>query len=248
MSVSQRVLIAHRTFFLLGISPTSYVREHFNMTQSKKFKMTTHPPTNCHHVIKGVYEYTTYPPYSSLRHHRCFEITNKKKQLHFNLLNKTKKTSELFLSVGIDQITKQKKHLNFFFMLATKENIPLAKKNKGENKVFKKKQTKKRTFTHVFFQNESFFFNRNLAMATFFFVCSKHYSFVHTKKAFFALFFGFALLLEQKKNINKRSFFCSFVFFLFFVLFLKLVFVNPVSTQQPFLVSDLNFLVETKTA
>ena len=119
------------------------------------------------------------------------------------------------------EINKQKKHSP-------------GKKNKGENKAFKKKQTKRRTFTHVFFQNKSFFFNRNIEMATFFFVCSKHYCFVHTKKAFFALFFGFALLLEQKKKTSTEEVFFYLFFFLFFVLFLKLVFVNPVSTQQPF--------------
>ena len=126
------------------------------------------------------------------------------------------------------EINKQKKHSP-------------GKKNKGENKAFKKKQTKRRTFTHVFFQNKSFFFNRNIEMATFFFVCSKHYCFVHTKKAFFALFFGFALLLEQKKNINRRSFLFVCLFFVFCSFF-------EVGFCQPGFNTTAVFWFQTKTS
>ena len=207
--------------------------------------MTAHPPTNCHHVIKGVYEYTTYPPYSSLRHHRCFEITNKKKQLHFNLLNKTKKTWT-FSFCGIGQITKQKTFEVLLYVGNKRKHSP-GKKNKGENKAFKKKQTKKRTFTS-FSRMKVFFLTETLQWQLFFLFVPNIILLFTRRKHSLLCFLVLHFCWNKKKHQQKKFFFVYLFFFLFFVLFLKLVFVNPVSTQQPFLVSDLNFLVETKTA
>ena len=136
-----------------------FLKEHFNMTQSKKFKMTTHRPTNCHHVIKGVYEQTTYPPYSSLRHHRCFEITNKKKATLFQFVEQNKKTSELFLPVGIGQITKQKTFevLLYVGKGVNKKNIPLAKKTKVKTKRLKRNRQKGELSLTSFSRTKVFF-------------------------------------------------------------------------------------------